>query len=147
MPGLLTRWRNGDISMYTVYHGAPFFPLSSLFIATTSCTRGMHTHNAPSPSLALSPLLPRIVDDIAWVKRTVNRRFAKGHGYYLQHGKETCLVGLKVREHVLSLDLPLDLSFSLSFSLSLSHFALSFDSHSTHHIPLSAGRAAQGHQC
>ncbi|KAJ1889027.1 hypothetical protein LPJ81_006208 [Coemansia sp. IMI 209127] len=35
------------------------------------------------------------VDDIAWVKQTVNRRMAKGHGYYLQHAKETCLVGKK----------------------------------------------------
>eukprot|EP00013_Stygamoeba_regulata_P029050 CAMPEP_0177655268 /NCGR_PEP_ID=MMETSP0447-20121125/14855_1 /TAXON_ID=0 /ORGANISM="Stygamoeba regulata, Strain BSH-02190019" /LENGTH=306 /DNA_ID=CAMNT_0019159133 /DNA_START=35 /DNA_END=952 /DNA_ORIENTATION=+ len=34
-----------------------------------------------------------LVDDIAWVKSTVNRRLAKGHGYYLQHAKETCLVG------------------------------------------------------
>jgi mRNA (2'-O-methyladenosine-N6-)-methyltransferase len=37
----------------------------------------------------------RMVDDITWVKRTVNRRLAKGHGFYLQHAKETCLVGLK----------------------------------------------------
>ncbi|KAI8076669.1 MT-A70-domain-containing protein [Gilbertella persicaria] len=35
------------------------------------------------------------VDDITWVKQTVNRRMAKGHGYYLQHAKETCLVGVK----------------------------------------------------
>ncbi|KAJ2725793.1 hypothetical protein GGI07_001000 [Coemansia sp. Benny D115] len=35
------------------------------------------------------------VDDIAWVKQTVNRRMAKGHGYYLQHAKETCLIGKK----------------------------------------------------
>ncbi|KAG0278471.1 hypothetical protein BGZ95_003932 [Linnemannia exigua] len=35
------------------------------------------------------------VDDITWVKQTVNRRMAKGHGYYLQHAKETCLVGKK----------------------------------------------------
>ncbi|KAI8614416.1 MT-A70-like protein [Chytriomyces sp. MP71] len=34
-------------------------------------------------------------DDITWVKRTVNRRMAKGHGYYLQHAKETCIVGYK----------------------------------------------------
>ena len=34
-------------------------------------------------------------DDITWVKQTVNRRMAKGHGYYLQHAKETCLVGMK----------------------------------------------------
>jgi mRNA m6A methyltransferase catalytic subunit len=35
------------------------------------------------------------VDDITWVKTTVNRRMAKSHGYYLQHAKETCLVGRK----------------------------------------------------
>ncbi|KAJ2133255.1 hypothetical protein IW139_001508 [Coemansia sp. RSA 353] len=35
------------------------------------------------------------VDDITWVKQTVNRRMAKGHGYYLQHAKETCLIGKK----------------------------------------------------
>ena len=39
----------------------------------------------------------RYVDSIDWVKQTVNRRMAKGHGYYLQHAKETCLVGKKVR--------------------------------------------------
>jgi len=35
------------------------------------------------------------VDDITWVKSTVNGRLAKGHGFYLQHAKETCLVGRK----------------------------------------------------
>ncbi|OMH82560.1 N6-adenosine-methyltransferase 70 kDa subunit [Zancudomyces culisetae] len=35
------------------------------------------------------------VDEIAWVKQTVNRRMAKGHGYYLQHAKESCLIGVK----------------------------------------------------
>eukprot|EP00002_Diphylleia_rotans_P032540 TRINITY_DN6846_c0_g1_i1.p1 TRINITY_DN6846_c0_g1~~TRINITY_DN6846_c0_g1_i1.p1 ORF type:complete len:433 (+),score=98.78 TRINITY_DN6846_c0_g1_i1:44-1342(+) len=37
-----------------------------------------------------------MVDDIVWVKRTVNRKLAKGHGFYLQHAKENCLVGKKV---------------------------------------------------
>ncbi|PRP76744.1 hypothetical protein PROFUN_11747 [Planoprotostelium fungivorum] len=36
-----------------------------------------------------------LVDDITWVKTTVHRRMAKGHGFYLQHAKETCLVGRK----------------------------------------------------
>jgi mRNA (2'-O-methyladenosine-N6-)-methyltransferase len=40
----------------------------------------------------------KYVDDITWVKQTVNRRMAKGHGYYLQHAKETCLVGKKVQK-------------------------------------------------
>ena len=30
-----------------------------------------------------------------WVKQTVNGKINKGHGYYLQHAKETCLVGYK----------------------------------------------------
>ena len=37
----------------------------------------------------------KFVDEIAWVKQTVNGKIAKGHGYYLQHAKETCLVGAK----------------------------------------------------
>ena len=36
-----------------------------------------------------------IVDEISWVKRTVNRRLAKSHGFYLMHAKETCLVARK----------------------------------------------------
>lgn len=36
-----------------------------------------------------------LVDEIAWVKQTVNGKIAKGHGYYLQHAKETCLIGAK----------------------------------------------------
>ena len=36
-----------------------------------------------------------VVDEIVWVKLTVNRRLAKSHGYYLQHAKEVCLVGMK----------------------------------------------------
>lgn len=35
------------------------------------------------------------IDDICWVKESVNGKIAKGHGYYLQHSKETCLVGIK----------------------------------------------------
>eukprot|EP00210_Caulerpa_lentillifera_P002635 g2517.t1 len=38
-----------------------------------------------------------IIDEIVWAKLTVNRRLAKSHGYYLQHAKETCLVGIKGR--------------------------------------------------
>ena len=37
----------------------------------------------------------KLVDEISWVKQTVNGKIAKGHGYYLQHAKETCLVGMK----------------------------------------------------
>ena len=37
--------------------------------------------------------LCRLVDEIVWVKMTVNKRLAKSHGYYLQHAKEVCLVG------------------------------------------------------
>lgn len=35
------------------------------------------------------------VDELTWVKQTVNRRVAKSHGFYLQHAKETCFVGRK----------------------------------------------------
>lgn len=37
----------------------------------------------------------KLVDEIAWIKKTVNGKIAKGHGFYLQHAKETCLVGIK----------------------------------------------------
>jgi mRNA (2'-O-methyladenosine-N6-)-methyltransferase len=36
-----------------------------------------------------------LVDEITWVKQTVNGKIAKGHGFYLQHAKETCLIGYK----------------------------------------------------
>jgi len=36
-----------------------------------------------------------VVDSVDWVKMTVNRRLASGHGYYLQHAFETCLIGSK----------------------------------------------------
>jgi len=35
------------------------------------------------------------IDDICWIKASVNGKIAKGHGYYLQHSKETCLIGCK----------------------------------------------------
>ena len=38
----------------------------------------------------------KLVDEICWVKKTVNGKIAKGHGFYLQHAKESCLVGVKV---------------------------------------------------
>ena len=34
-------------------------------------------------------------DDICWIKESVNGKIAKGHGFYLQHSKETCLIGIK----------------------------------------------------
>jgi mRNA m6A methyltransferase catalytic subunit len=37
----------------------------------------------------------KLVDEITWVKMTVNGKIAKGHGFYLQHAKETCLIGYK----------------------------------------------------
>ena len=36
-----------------------------------------------------------LVDEIVWVKKTVKGKIAKGHGFYLQHAKETCLIGFK----------------------------------------------------
>ncbi len=41
----------------------------------------------------LPPTSRRLIDEVVWVKMTVNRRLAKSHGYYLQHAKEVCLVG------------------------------------------------------
>ena len=35
------------------------------------------------------------MDEVVWVKMTVNRRMAKSHGYYLQHAKEVCLIAKK----------------------------------------------------
>ena len=35
------------------------------------------------------------MDEIVWVKQTVNGKIAKGHGFYLQHSKETCFIGVK----------------------------------------------------
>lgn len=37
----------------------------------------------------------KYVDEIVWVKKTCNNKIAKSHGYWLQHAKETCLVGIK----------------------------------------------------
>jgi len=36
-----------------------------------------------------------LVDDVTWIKMTPNRRTSNAHGYYLMHGKESCLVGRK----------------------------------------------------
>ena len=56
---------------------------------------------------AVPPTLPpptrlcpssRLVDEVVWVKMTVNRRLAKSHGFYLQHAKEVCLVARKGRD-------------------------------------------------
>jgi len=38
----------------------------------------------------------KLVDEITWIKKTVNGKIAKGHGFYLQHAKESCLIGVKV---------------------------------------------------
>ena len=37
----------------------------------------------------------RLVGDITWVKMTVRGFLGYGNGHYLQHSKETCLVGKK----------------------------------------------------
>lgn len=92
-------------------------------LASANPTRGValgytqlsdsHIHNLPIPKLQTNGFLfvwvinakyklaidlmeswgYRIVDEVVWVKMTVNRRLAKSHGYYLQHAKEVCLVG------------------------------------------------------
>lgn len=37
----------------------------------------------------------RLVDELVWVKQTNTGKINKGHGYYLQHAKENCLIGYK----------------------------------------------------
>jgi mRNA m6A methyltransferase catalytic subunit len=54
----------------------------------------------------------RIVDSITWVKKTINGKIAKGHGYYLQHAKETCLIGVKGDTSVLQQGVARDVIFS-----------------------------------
>lgn len=39
-----------------------------------------------------------LVDELIWVKKTVNGKIAKGHGFYLQHAKENCLIGYKGKD-------------------------------------------------
>ena len=54
----------------------------------------------------------KFVDEIAWVKKTCNNKIAKSHGYWLQHAKETCLVGMKGNLDIKDNDIP-DIIFSL----------------------------------
>lgn len=51
------------------------------------------------------------VDEVVWVKKTCNNKIAKSHGYWLQHAKETCLVGLKGPTPVSQTSIP-DVIFS-----------------------------------
>ncbi|OIR58969.1 MAG: MT-A70 family protein [Amphiamblys sp. WSBS2006] len=37
----------------------------------------------------------KLVDELVWIKKAHSGGLAKSHGYYLQHAKETCLVGWK----------------------------------------------------
>lgn len=95
------------------------------YLATNSCTRGVHISYSSLNDLEILDLPLNLlqqsgflflwtinnkftkaiemmqnwgyefIDEIVWVKSTVNRRLAKGHGYLLQHAKESCLVGRK----------------------------------------------------
>lgn len=40
------------------------------------------------------------INEIAWIKSTSNQKLYKGNGYYLQHCKETCFVGVKVSANI-----------------------------------------------
>ena len=42
----------------------------------------------------------KLADEIVWVKKTVKGKIAKGHGFYLQHAKECCLVGVRVKIYI-----------------------------------------------
>lgn len=37
----------------------------------------------------------RYFDQICWIKQSNNKKILKGNGFYLQHAKETCLIGIK----------------------------------------------------
>ena len=37
----------------------------------------------------------KLVEEVSWVKQTINGKIGRSHGFYLQHAKETCLVGVK----------------------------------------------------
>lgn len=53
-----------------------------------------------------------IVDSLAWVKSTINNKIAKGHGFYLQHAKETCIIGVKGNPNNFNGSVESDLIFS-----------------------------------
>ena len=54
-----------------------------------------------------------MIDEIVWIKQTVNGKIAKGHGYYLQHAKETCLIGYKGDlKHLVRYKIDSDIIFS-----------------------------------
>jgi len=54
----------------------------------------------------------KYIDEVVWVKKTCNNKIAKSHGYWLQHAKETCLVGVIGDLEVSSQEIP-DVIFSL----------------------------------
>ena len=60
--------------------------------ARQACMRNRALTTAPATTCALigqyAVCAARLVDEVVWVKMTVNRRLAKSHGYYLQHAKE-----------------------------------------------------------
>lgn len=37
----------------------------------------------------------KVIECITWLKMSTNRLMARGHGYYLQHAKEDCLIAVK----------------------------------------------------
>ena len=55
----------------------------------------------------------KVVDSLAWVKSTINEKIAKGHGFYLQHAKETCIIGVKGNPPNINNGVSSDLIFSL----------------------------------
>lgn len=54
----------------------------------------------------------KYIDEVVWIKKTVNNKIAKSHGYWLQHAKETCLVGMKGDLDIKDMNIP-DIIFSL----------------------------------
>lgn len=87
MPSTSSPW----ISLTSGDTGVVLLVLCAVVGVTLGCT----SDGSTAVAVSRFPALCRLVDEIVWVKMTVNRRLAKSHGYYLQHAKEVCLVGKK----------------------------------------------------
>ena len=80
---LLDRWG---------YRSAGRVSIRGMMESHAGCPRKCHCVSG-NPCLSIAN--HRLVDEVVWVKLTVNRRLAKSHGFYLQHAKEVCLVAKK----------------------------------------------------
>ncbi|CAG8759232.1 4243_t:CDS:2, partial [Dentiscutata erythropus] len=69
-------------------------------LATHAPTRGVAIAYQQLPDICIEELpIPKLQKNgFLFIWQTVNRRMAKGHGFYLQHAKETCLMGRKGKD-------------------------------------------------